>query len=99
MAAHEQAEKLTKLQVGGISALALTNKNFKIYLDESAKQFNQIYVSGGKRGLDVKLAVTDLVRINSRQQLQNRPSSVGFQSAKADFANVAAVLTAVFSSK
>lgn len=63
MATHDQAEKLTGLQVGGISALALKNKNFKIYLDESAKQFKQIYVSGGKRGLDVKLAVSDLLHI------------------------------------
>lgn len=63
MATHEQAEKMTGLQVGGISALALQNKNFKIFLDESAKQFKQIYVSGGKRGLDVKLAVKDLIKI------------------------------------
>lgn len=63
MATHEQAEKLTGLQVGGISALALKNKNFKIYLDNSAKMFDHIYVSGGKRGLDVKLSVKDLVKI------------------------------------
>jgi Cys-tRNA(Pro)/Cys-tRNA(Cys) deacylase len=63
MATHEQAEKLTRLQVGGISALALKDQNFKVYLDESAKQFEQIYVSGGQRGLDVKLPVADLVRI------------------------------------
>ncbi|MBE2219978.1 MAG: hypothetical protein IAF02_00470 [Anaerolineae bacterium] len=65
MATHEQAEMLTGLQVGGISALALKNKNFKIYLDESAKMFDQIYVSGGKRGLDVKLAVKDLIKITN----------------------------------
>lgn len=63
MATHEQAEKLTGLQVGGISALALKNKNFKVFLDESAEQFEQIYVSGGKRGLDIKLTVKDLVQI------------------------------------
>ena len=63
MATHDQAEILTGLQVGGISALALQNKNFKVYLDDSAKQFEQIYVSGGKRGLDVKLAVKDLLEI------------------------------------
>jgi Cys-tRNA(Pro)/Cys-tRNA(Cys) deacylase len=63
MATHEQAEKLTSLQVGGISALALINKNFKVYLGETAKSFDQIYVSGGKRGLDVKLAVKDLIKI------------------------------------
>ena len=63
MATHEQAEKLTGLQVGAISTLALKNKNFKIYLDKSAQMFDQIYVSGGMRGLDVKLAVKDLVKI------------------------------------
>ena len=63
MATHEQAEKLTGLQVGGISALALKNKGFKMFLDESAKAFDQIYVSGGRRGLDVKIAVKDLIKI------------------------------------
>lgn len=63
MATHDQAEELTGLQVGGISALALKNQNFNINLDESAKSFDQIYVSGGKRGVDVKLAVKDLVKI------------------------------------
>jgi Cys-tRNA(Pro)/Cys-tRNA(Cys) deacylase len=63
MATHDQAETLTGLQVGGISALALQNKNFKVYLDESARQYEQIYVSGGKRGLDVKLSVEDFIKI------------------------------------
>lgn len=70
MATHEQAEKLTNLQVGGISALALKNKNFKIYLDESAKQFEQIYVSGGQRGLDVRLSVVDLIRITDARYVK-----------------------------
>lgn len=70
MATHEQAEKLTGLQVGGISALALQNKNFKIYLDESANQFEQIYVSGGKRGLDVKLTVKDLMKITGAKSVK-----------------------------
>lgn len=70
MATHDQAEKLTGLQVGGISALALQNKNFKIYLDESANQFEQIYVSGGKRGLDVKLTVKDLIKITGAKPVK-----------------------------
>jgi Cys-tRNA(Pro)/Cys-tRNA(Cys) deacylase len=65
MASHDQAEKLTALQVGGISALALKNKGFKVYLDDSAKQFDQIYVSGGQRGLDVKLPVQALQTITN----------------------------------
>jgi len=35
-------------------------------------------------------------RINSRQQLQNRPSSVRTRSAKTHFATVNAILTAVY---
>ena len=63
MASHQEAERLTGLQVGGISALALVNKGFAIYLEEGAKQFEQIYVSAGERGLDVKLRVADLMKV------------------------------------
>jgi Cys-tRNA(Pro)/Cys-tRNA(Cys) deacylase len=63
MASHEQAEQMTGLQVGGISALALVQRPFRIYLDSSARQFEQIYVSAGQPGLDIKLAVKHLVKI------------------------------------
>jgi len=63
LATHNEAEKMTGLQVGGISALALLNKGFAIYLDESARGYEQIYVSAGQRGLDIKLAVRDLVKV------------------------------------
>ena len=63
MATHAQAEKMTGLQVGGISALALLNRGFAVYLDEIARQYEQIYVSAGQRGLDIKLAVADLVKV------------------------------------
>ncbi|MCB9418414.1 MAG: aminoacyl-tRNA deacylase [Ardenticatenaceae bacterium] len=63
MATHAEAEKMTGLQVGGISALALLNRGFAIYLDESARNYELIYVSAGQRGLDIKLAVADLVKV------------------------------------
>jgi Cys-tRNA(Pro)/Cys-tRNA(Cys) deacylase len=63
MAGHSEAEGLTGLQVGGISALALVNKGFAVFLDESAENFDKIYVSAGQRGLDIQLAVKDLVKI------------------------------------
>ena len=63
MASHAEAEKLTGLQVGGISALALLNRGFAIYLHDSAKDYAQIYVSAGQRGLNIKLAVKDLVKV------------------------------------
>ena len=63
MAAHKEAEDLTGLQVGGISALALVNKGFAVFLDQSAQEFDQIYVSAGQRGLDIQLAVKDLIKV------------------------------------
>lgn len=63
MATHAEAEKMTGLQVGGISALALLNRGFANYLDESARTYEQIFVSAGQRGLDIKLAVTDLIKV------------------------------------
>ncbi len=61
MAGHDQAEKLTGLKVGGISALALLNRPFDMYLDESATNFEQIAVSGGQRGVNLQLQVSDLL--------------------------------------
>ncbi len=63
MASHKEAEALTGLQVGGISALALLNKGFGVYLDATAAAFEHILVSAGQRGLDVKLKVADLVKV------------------------------------
>ncbi|HRQ36424.1 MAG TPA: aminoacyl-tRNA deacylase [Chloroflexota bacterium] len=63
MATHKEAEAMTGLQVGGISALALLNKGFVVFLDASAQAYEQIYVSAGQKGLDVKLKVADLVKV------------------------------------
>lgn len=60
---QNEAEKLTKLQAGGISPLALLNKGFTIVLDESARQFEQIHISGGQRGLNIRLGVDDLINL------------------------------------
>ncbi len=63
MATQREAESLTGLQVGGISALALLGKGFSVYIDASAQRLGQVYVSGGQRGLNIRLAVADLVRL------------------------------------
>ena len=64
MATQREAEQLTRLQVGGISALALLNRGLDIYLDESALAFDQIIISAGQRGLQIKLAVPDLINVS-----------------------------------
>ena len=63
MATHEQAEQMTDLQVGGISALALVQRPFTTYLDQSARQYEQIYISAGQRGLQIKLPTAALIKL------------------------------------
>lgn len=63
MATHQEAEQLTGLQVGGISALALLNRGFLILIDQAAQVYDHIFVSAGQRGLNLKVRVTDLVQV------------------------------------
>lgn len=70
MATHREAEQLTGLQVGGISALALLNRPFDVFIDRPALELSHIAVSAGKRGLNVRLAVADLVRLTRAKVIQ-----------------------------
>lgn len=63
MATHSEAEALTGLQVGGISAVALLNKGFTVYIDDAAKPLDRIIISAGERGSQIELAVSDLVKL------------------------------------
>ena len=60
---QDEAEKMTKLKAGGISPLALINKGFDILLDSSARAYEKIHISGGQRGLNIRLGVDDLVKL------------------------------------
>jgi Cys-tRNA(Pro)/Cys-tRNA(Cys) deacylase len=60
---QREAEQLTQLQAGGISPLSLINKGFLVVLDQIALQYEQIHISGGERGLNIRLPVTDLIRL------------------------------------
>jgi Cys-tRNA(Pro)/Cys-tRNA(Cys) deacylase len=60
---QREAETLTGLQVGGISPLALLNKGFQVLLDQSAQQHVNIHISGGQRGLNIRLPVKDLIQL------------------------------------
>lgn len=61
LVAHKDAEALTGLKVGGISALALIPKGWKVFLDEPASQLQHILVSGGQRGIDLRVPVAALM--------------------------------------
>lgn len=72
MAPHDEAEALTGLQTGGISALALINKGFDVYLDAQARAFTSITVSAGQRGVNIELPVADFVRLTRARWVQLR---------------------------
>ena len=62
---EREAEQLTGLQAGGISPLALINKGFQVLIDSSAQNYPEIHISGGQRGLNIKLAVADLAKLTN----------------------------------
>lgn len=58
---QNEAEKLTSLQAGGISPLALINKGFQVVIDSACENYEQIFISGGQRGLNIQIGVKDLI--------------------------------------
>lgn len=65
MPTEREAEQLTGLQAGGISPLVLINKGFQVVIDGSANNHLHIYLSGGQRGMTIKLMVTDVQQLTS----------------------------------
>ena len=62
MARPADAERATGYVVGGISPLGQKTAHPTV-VDESAELFDTVYVSGGRRGMDVGLAPADLIAL------------------------------------
>lgn len=57
----KEVQELTGYIRGGCSPLG-AKKNYPVYLDESAKQWDKIAISAGKRGEQIIIAPLDLIR-------------------------------------
>lgn len=79
MASHADAERQTGLKVGGISPLALLGKGFPVYIDDRALALPRVLLSAGQRGMNVRLAVKDLLALTGARPVAGigRPGSEG----------------------
>ncbi|GGY08301.1 Cys-tRNA(Pro)/Cys-tRNA(Cys) deacylase [Litchfieldella qijiaojingensis] len=69
MAETSEAERATGYVVGGISPLG-QKKRLETFLDTSATSLVMLHVSGGRRGLEIALAPTDLQRLTQARLVE-----------------------------
>jgi Cys-tRNA(Pro)/Cys-tRNA(Cys) deacylase len=77
MARQAEAEQLTGLKVGGISALALLNRGFEVYVDEPAMLLDELVVSAGQRGLNLRLGVESFLTVTGARWLDAGREAAG----------------------
>ncbi|MBC8210252.1 MAG: Cys-tRNA(Pro) deacylase [Gammaproteobacteria bacterium] len=66
MAERQDVERVTGYVLGGVSPLGQKTR-LKTLIDQSAAGFSTIYVSAGRRGLEIELAPQDLQQLTAAQ--------------------------------
>ena len=82
MTSKRGAEAATGLKTGGIGALALTHKRWGVYLDKVAEAHDFILVNAGKRGVNLKVKVADLVNVLNALVLELTEPAASGESAE-----------------
>lgn len=65
MFTQEKAERITGMKKGGISALALLQRNWPVFLDSSASQWDTLIMNAGQRGVQIEMRTDDFIDLVS----------------------------------